>query len=71
MRTVILDLPDTVASAFEALPAARKANMTMLAVALAQAKPTAVDQLFAAVDERVAASDITQEEINRLLDELS
>lgn len=71
MKTVTLELPDIVASIFESLPSARKANAALLAAAFAQSKQRTTDNLFTEIDERVAASDISEDELNRLLDELS
>ena len=71
MKTVTLDLPDNIASVFEALPRERKVNAALLTACLAQAKPKSLEELLAKIDKRVAASGLSEKEIDRLLDEPS
>jgi membrane-bound lytic murein transglycosylase B len=71
MKRVTLELPDKIASIFESLPSTRKANAALLAAAFAQSKQRTTDSLFTEIDERVADSGISEDEINRLLNELS
>lgn len=71
MKTVTLDLPDTIASIFEALPRERKVKAALLTACLAQAKPKSVEEILAKIDKRVAASGLSESEIDEMLDELS
>ena len=71
MKTVTLELPDKVANIFEALPSTRKAGAALLTAAFARSEPKTTDRLFENIDERVAASGITEDEIDRLIEELS
>ncbi len=71
MKTVTLDLPDSIASVFEALPRERKINAALLTACLAQAKPKSLEELLAKIDKRVAASGLSDKEIDEMLDELS
>ena len=71
MKTVTLDLPDSIASVFESLPRERKINAALLTACLAQAKPKSLEELLARIDKRVAASGLSEKEIDEMLDELS
>ena len=71
MKSVTLDLPDNIAFIFEALPKERKLKAALLAAFFAQAKPKSIEEVLISIDKRVAASGITEKEIDQLLDELS
>lgn len=71
MKTVTLNLPDSVASIFEALPNERKLKAALLAAFFAQAQPKSLEELLAKIDKRVVASGLSEKEIDEMLDELS
>ncbi|MFM9840460.1 MAG: hypothetical protein ACKVOQ_19490 [Cyclobacteriaceae bacterium] len=71
MKSVTLDLPDNIASIFDALPKERKLKAALLAAFFAQAKPKSVEEVLSSIDKRVASSGLSEKEINQLLDELS
>ena len=71
MKTVTLDLPDNIASVFDALPRDRKVKAAFLTACLAQAKPKSLEEILASIDKRVVASGLSENEIDRMLDGLS
>ncbi len=71
MKTITLELPNELAKVFDALPKKRKANAALLAAALAKADSRPIADIFSGIDDRIKKSGVNQEEINRLLDELS
>ncbi len=71
MKTVTLDLPDNIAFIFEALPKEQKIKAALLTAVFAQVKPRSIEDVLASIDDKVAASNLPEIEIDRLLDELS
>ncbi len=70
MKTITLNLPDKLASIFEAMPSVRRTKVALLAAILAQSKES-TDRLFEKIDERVVKSGASDKEIDQLLDEIS
>jgi membrane-bound lytic murein transglycosylase B len=71
MKIVTLNLPDNIASIFEALPTDRKLNAALLAAFFAQGKSKSMEAVIASIDKRVAESGLSEKEIDDLLDDLS
>ena len=71
MKSITIELPDEAASMFEALSSEQKTKAALLATLLAQAKPRSLAEIFESVDKRVAASGLSEKEIDEMLDELS
>lgn len=71
MKTVTLDLPDNIAFIFETLPNDRKIKAALLTAFSAQVKPRSVEEILESVDKKVASNNLSEKEIDRLLNELS
>ena len=71
MKTIAVDLPDEVARLFEAMPREEKSKVTLLAALLFKSKPKSLEDIFKSVDQQVAASGLTEKEIEEMLNELS
>jgi hypothetical protein len=71
MKTIQLEMPDQLANLFEGMTDKRKVGTAMLAAFIAQAAPQTLDSIFAKADKRVALSGLTEEEIDKLLNEIS
>ncbi len=71
MKAITIELPDEAARMFEAMSRERKTKAALLATLLAQAKPKTLEQIFEDADKKVTTSSVSEEEIDRLLEDLS
>jgi hypothetical protein len=71
MKTIILELPDDAAEIFESMSARRKSAIALLTASITKATLPNLDNLLESIDKKVVKSDLTEEEIDKLLEELS
>jgi hypothetical protein len=71
MKSITIELSDEAASLFEKMSRETKSKVALLATLFAKSKPKPIKEILNAVDEHVATSGLTEEEIDQMLDELS
>ena len=71
MRPITLYLPDSVADVFEKMSIKQREKAACLTACLVQSNPKTLDEIFQSVDKKVAASGLTEKEIEELINEIS
>jgi hypothetical protein len=71
MKTVTIELPESLAKLIINLGDKQKSNAAFLAALLAQSSPQSLTTIFKEVDRKVALSGLTEAELDQLLDDIS
>ena len=71
MKTITLELPEEVANVIELYALQQKSILGLLTARFSKSKLESLDKLFEKIDKKVLESGISDEEINKVLEEIS